>query len=122
MAGLVDCGLGSCLLMRRENRVQHARDGAPFGLGWRSDLFELLLLLRRRPTLAGGAPGRRADQLFDGDPQHPGDGGQHGDRDAGGAALVMGHGLLGDAQFLGQVGLREAERLASLGDRRPSFR
>src|SRR5690606_36891051 len=33
-----------------------------------------------------------------------------------GAAFVVGHGLLGDAQFLGQVGLGEAKRLAVFGD------
>src|SRR5690606_696455 len=54
------------LLMRSDHRVEHLGDGTLLGLGERLNLLQLLLQLRRRPALAGGAPGGRADQFFDG--------------------------------------------------------
>src|SRR5690606_31073886 len=102
--------------MRGDHGVEDLGDGALLGLGERLNLLQLLLQLRRRPALAGGAPGGRADQFFDGHLQHAGDGGQRRRGDEGGADFVMRHRLLRDAQLLGQVGLGEAERLASRCD------
>lgn len=102
--------------MRSDDRVENLTDGALLGLGQRFDLLQLLRDLRLWPALTGAACGGHADQFFDRHLQHAGDGGQHRRGDASGAAFVVGHGLLSDAQFLGEVGLGEAERLASFRD------
>lgn len=97
------CGrcVGSAAVLL-QHRVEHLRDGALLGDGESADLFELELNLRRGPAFAGAALGARADQIFHGGLQRLGQLRERLDRDAGDAALVVRHCLLGDAEFFGQ--------------------
>lgn len=99
-----------------EQRVQHFADGALLGLRQRLQLFELLLQLRCWPALAGAAFGRCADEFFDADAEHVGRLYQRLHGNAGHAAFVVGHRLLGDAELFGELGLSDAAGIALVGD------
>jgi len=57
-----------------------------------------------------------ADQVLDGDAKRPGQGRQQRHGNAQPPCLVVGKGLLGDAEFIGELHLGEIARLASRGD------
>ena len=96
-------GCGARLLMRGNDRVDHLADHALLGDGQRSDLFKLLRDLGLWPALAGAALADRcADEFFHAGAERGGGLRQGLHRDAGDAALVVRHRLLGDAEGLGQ--------------------
>lgn len=85
----------------RKYGIDHLSNHALLGCRQRSDLFKLLMQLRRLPALAG-ALGRGAEQFFDGHGEQCRQARQMRDRHAALAALVGGDGLLRDAELFGQ--------------------
>ena len=100
--------------MLEEHAVEHGEDGVLLGLGEAGEALELALELRRRAALAGagvsdpeeriGGAAKERGELGDQD---------HGEAEA--ADLVVGEGLLGDAHVRGHGLLGEAGLLAELG-------
>ncbi len=99
--------------MLEEHAIEHREDGELLGLGEAADALELALELGRGPALAG-LRARDAEQHIGGDGEERGELGHEGDRDAGPADLVVGEGLLRDAEVCGDRLLREACLLAQL--------
>lgn len=99
--------------MGGEHGIDHAHDGALLGEGECLDPFELLLNLRRRPALAGSAPGDggRPDQFLDADAELLGEGRQRAGEQAQPPRLVVRESLLGDAEMFGELHLGQSARL-----------
>lgn len=91
-----------------QHRVEHLADELLLRLGQAMDLLQLLFELGGRPTLAPGFGALRADERLHRGVQVLGELRQRLDRNPHGAAFVVGHGLLGDAQHLGQLHLGDA--------------
>jgi len=102
--------LGGVLGARLEGGVDHLHDEALPGL--RQPLDALDLLQELGGGAAPGGPGFLADQFLDRDGQGAGEPGQKGELDATAADFPGGDNLLGDTQFLGELGLGEIEGLA----------
>jgi DNA primase len=95
--------------------VEHLHHDKLLGLGKVTDAVDLLLEPGRGSALAFG-PHLQAQELVHGHAQHLGEEGKHGGRKAQATALVVGEGLLGDAQAVGDLLLGEVLVFPGLGD------
>lgn len=110
-------GWASLLLssMLEEHAIEHGEDGLLLGLGEAADALELALELGGGPALAG-LRARDAEQHIGGDGEERGELGHERHGEAEPADLVVGEGLLGDAEVCGDRLLGEARLLAQLGE------
>lgn len=82
-----------------EHAIEHLHDDLLLGLGQLVESLDLLLQQRRAAALAGAA--LQAEQLVGIDAVEPGERRHDGHWHTGGADLVVGEGLLGDAELIG---------------------
>ena len=106
--------------MLRQHGVEHGRDGALLGPWEPGERVKLLLEARCGAALAWRTDGGLTDQqLVERQVEQPGEPGKQVGRDARAADLVMGEGLLGDAEPLCELDLGQAAFLAGAGDALP---
>ena len=100
--------------MLEEDTIEHGEDDLLLGLGKAAHALELALELGGGPALAGVRAGN-AEEHIGGDGEERREAGHEGDGEAEAADLVVGEGLLSDAQVRGDHLLGEAGLLAQLG-------
>ena len=103
--------------MLEEHAVEHGEDSLLLRLGESGEAFELALELGGGPALAGLRAGDPEEHVG-GHGEERGEPGHEGDGEAEAADLVVGEGLLGDAQvrgdhLLGEAGLLAQQRAAA---------
>ena len=105
------------LAVLEEHAVEHGEDGVLLGFWEAAHALELALELGGGPALAGVRAGD-AEEHVGGHGEERGESGHEGDGEAEAADLVVGEGLLGDAQvrgdhLLGEAGLLAQQRAAA---------
>jgi len=107
-----------CLGLLEKQPVEHGEEDVLLGFGELADALELALELGGGPALGGGLAGAgrgHAQEHIGGHIKERGQRGDERDGDPEPPDLVVGEGLLGDAQLGGHGLLGEASLLAELG-------